>query len=131
MLLCREQLARIPKKPSEEDGAAAHAQLVLREKLRIYTDLCGRVPDDLLGKHVHAALGADAEALWSLKRALAMQLAAVSLLGHLFTVGERTPERFVFSKRNGRLLASEFRPVYRPEGQLEPSEVRGKEGTGF
>ncbi len=99
-----------------------HAQLVLREKLRIYTEICQRVPDDLLSRHVHASLQGDAEALWALKRALAMQLATVSLLCHAFTAGDRSPQRFVFSKKTGRFVASEFRPVYRPEGQMEPSE---------
>ena len=77
--------------------------------------MCGRLPDDLLSRHVHNALQADAEALWALKRSLALQLAATSLLGHLLNVGERTPSRFALAKRNGRFLATDFRPVYRYE----------------
>ena len=67
-------------------------------------------------------LRADAEALWAFKRALAMQLAAGSLLGHAFVVPDRQPQRFVFSRRTARFVATEFRPGYTAQGQLDPSE---------
>lgn len=76
----------------------------------------------MLARHVHAALKGDAEKLWAVKRSLAMQLAATSLLCHAFTVTERQPARFVFSPTTGRFLATEFRPGYTSHGHLEASE---------
>ena len=113
LLFAREHLATI----------TGDAQGLLREKLRVYTEVCARVPDDLLSRHVHESLSGDSEGLWALKRSMATQLAAWSMLGHAFTIGHRTPDRFVFSKRSGRFISTDFRPVYRPEGLLEPSEV--------
>ena len=95
--------------------------------LRRYTELCGLVPDDLLARHAHVALRGSSEALWAAKRSAASQLAASAILGHALTVGDRSPARFalhLFSSGGSapRFTALDFRPVYQPEGQLEPLE---------
>lgn len=60
-----------------------------------------------------------AERLYAFRRAFAGQLAANSLLQYVFSVTERTPQRFVFVQSNAQLLSPDFRISYSNQGFIE------------
>jgi hypothetical protein len=107
-------LARPPLAPREAGLAA-------------YTAACGAVPDDVLSRWAHAKLRGDPDALWALKKTLAVQLACASLLGHAMSVGQRQPHTFGVSMSSGRFVARNFHPCYRPgTAALDANEVYNK-----
>lgn len=56
--------------------------------------------------------GQDAEAVWAFRRHFAAQTGISSLMCHIFTCGERFPQRIVFDRRTARVISWEFRPGY-------------------
>jgi len=59
------------------------------------------------------------ETFYLFRRSFAVQLAANSLLQYVFSVAERTPQRFVILQSNGKVLSPDFRISYSNQGFIE------------
>lgn len=87
-------------------------QATEKVKLGVYRHIC----QELLPKNVLSAYMSNiipsVEQLMQFRKVFASQLGINSVLQHIFAVTERTPSRFVFCNRTGRVLAQDFRFQY-------------------
>jgi transformation/transcription domain-associated protein len=105
------------KKPEDLDDAE-RLQLERSSKLAAFRDICeNHLRPDILLSYVAARLEGP-EALFHFRRRFAGQLAADSLLQHAFCVVERTPSRFAFVLKQGKVLPLDYRFEYNNQGAL-------------
>lgn len=93
---------------SIEDG---DKDVQAKVKLDVYRHMCQEVPKNSLSKYMNEVT-CSVEELMQFRRVFASQLAINSVLQHAFAVTERTPSKFVFCNRTGRVLTQDFRFQY-------------------
>jgi transformation/transcription domain-associated protein len=100
--------------PSASDDERNKKERAVR--LEVYNDICkNRVDSRSLLRYVQTALDGP-ESLFCFRRAFSGQLAANSLLQYIFSVAERTPQRFVILQNTARILSPDFRVCYSNQG---------------
>lgn len=109
---------RISRDSLEEDKIAAEMEV----RLSVFQTLCNLFQDKVLLRFLQRVLGSP-EGFFLFRRALSVQLAANSLLQYVFTVAERTPQRFVMLLSNARMMSPDFRISYSNQGFIESSQV--------
>ena len=87
-------------------------QVIEEAKLDVYRHICKEhVSSSNLSKYMMEVI-TSIEHLMQYKKVFASQLAMNSVIQHAFAVIERTPSRFVFCNRSGRVLCQDFRFQY-------------------
>jgi transformation/transcription domain-associated protein len=109
LLTFREIMSKV-ESPTETQAGMSPAALAGRLK---WMDECSAasVPDWILSKHF-AALVRSADQLWALKKEFAAQLALTGYLSYVMNIGERVPYKLGINRHSGRVIQSEFYPVY-------------------
>lgn len=83
----------------------------------VYTTIQSEEVDkNLLLRYVQEHLGSP-ERLYAFRRTFAGQLAANSLLQYVFSITERTPQRFVLVQSRAQILSPDFRISYSNQGK--------------
>lgn len=109
---------KVPPAASEDEKSNTEKDV----RLEVYREVCALVPNRLLG-HYLLKIFASPETFFMFRRCLSVQLGANSLFQYLFSVAERTPQRFVVLLRNGRVLSPDFRVSYSNQGFIENPNV--------
>jgi len=96
-------------------------KLTEETQLRIYNEISNLISEQVLAKFVMRMIPSHMH-FFAFKKQFCTQLALSSLVGHLLSVGKRTPENLLFSCSGG-VLQAEFHPDFaRGTGQLEWNE---------
>ena len=93
------------------------AEKVVRSE--VYTEICASMVDDRVLLQYLLKVFDGAESFFLFRRAFAVHLAANSLLQYVFSVAERTPQRFVILQSNGKMMSPDFRISYSNQGFIE------------
>ena len=85
----------------------------------VYNEICNSIVDDrVLLRYLLKAFDGP-ESFFLFRRAFAIHLAANSLLQYVFSVAERTPQRFVILQSTGKMMSPDFRISYSNQGFIE------------
>jgi len=88
-------------------------------RLEVYREICDSMVDNrILLRYLLLVLDGP-EKFYLFRRSFAVHLAANSLLQYVFSVAERTPQRFVILQSNGKVLSPDFRVSYSNQGFIE------------
>jgi transformation/transcription domain-associated protein len=88
-------------------------------RFEVYQEICGSMVDDRIFLRYLLKVFDGPESFFLFRRAFAVQLAANSLLQYVFSVTERTPQRFVILQSNGKMMSPDFRISYSNQGFIE------------
>jgi transformation/transcription domain-associated protein len=109
---------RVSLDSSEEENAIAEKEV----RLSVYREVCGTIHNRILSSFLQQFFSGP-EPFYLFRRALTVQLAANSLLQYVFSVAERSPQRFVLLLSNARMMSPDFRISYSNQGFIENSQV--------
>jgi hypothetical protein len=110
---------RVELEASVEDKSQAEKEV----RLKVYAEICDTMVDRrTLLRYLQKTFGTP-ESFYLFRRSLAVQLAANSLLQYVFSVAERTPQRFVILKDNAKVMSPDFRISYSNQGFVEGHQV--------
>jgi len=100
---------------SDEDKRRAETKV----RFEVYQEICSSKVEDRVFLRYLLKVFESPESFFLFRRAFAVQLAANSLLQYVFSVAERTPQRFVFLQSNGKMMSPDFRISYSNQGFIE------------
>lgn len=105
LLAFREMLNKV-EQPGEFSPQALAARYRWFEETSATT-----VPDHILSRHFAASVR-HADQLWAVKKEFAAQLALTGYLSYILKIGDRVPHKLGFNRHSGRIVQTEFCPVY-------------------
>jgi transformation/transcription domain-associated protein len=105
---------KVASDSSEEDKTKAEQEV----RLDVYQEVCSKVGSRVFLCHLQKEFES-AESFFLFRRSLSVHLSANSLLQYIFSVAERTPQRFVVLLNNGRVMSPDFRVSYSNQGFIE------------
>jgi len=115
----KELTEELKKVISHDTSEADKKKLEMEVRLKVYSKICDSMADNrILLRYLLQVLDGP-EAFYLFRRSFAVQLAANSLLQYVFSVAERTPQRFVILQSNGKVLSPDFRISYSNQGFIE------------
>jgi len=115
----KELTEELQKVISHDTSEADKKKLEMEVRLKVYSKICDSMVDNrILLRYLLQVLDGP-EAFYLFRRSFAVQLAANSLLQYVFSVAERTPQRFVILQSNGKVLSPDFRISYSNQGFIE------------
>jgi len=115
----KELTERLKKVISHDTSEEAKKLAEKGVRLEVYRDICDSMVDNRLLLFYLLKVLDGPEAFYLFRRSFAVQLAANSLLQYVFSVAERTPQRFVILQSNGKVLSPDFRISYSNQGFIE------------
>eukprot|EP00536_Pseudo-nitzschia_multiseries_P000672 jgi/Psemu1/233891/estExt_Genewise1.C_80142 len=115
-----KELKRLLKTAISHDASEDSKRKAEKEvRLKLYVEICGSMVDDRILLRYLMKIFNGPEPFFLFRRAFAVQLAANSLLQYVFSVAERTPQRFVILQSSGKMLSPDFRISYSNQGFIE------------
>lgn len=140
-----EEVIRLLGEAKEEEGGAAgddnkekvdlttvaevekkqNAKKALEKSVRLkaFQKVCQEhVESDVLLRSTRTYLRSP-ERSYHFRQAFARSAALNSLMQYVFAVVDRSPERFVFNRRTGQMVSTDFRLGYSNQGFLEPATL--------
>lgn len=109
------RLQKVSRDVSEEKKKLVEKEV----RLQVYRKICDSMADNRILLRYLLLILDGPEKFYLFRRSFAVQLAANSLLQYVFSVAERTPQRFVFLQSNGKVLSPDFRVSYSNQGFIE------------
>jgi transformation/transcription domain-associated protein len=104
---------------SEDEKSKAEKEV----RLDVYREICdSKVDKRMLLRYLQRVFESP-EAFFLFRRALSVHLAVNSLQQYVFSVAERTPQRFVMLQSNGRVMSPDFRVSYSNQGFIEAHQI--------
>eukprot|EP00532_Pseudo-nitzschia_australis_P004700 CAMPEP_0168201936 /NCGR_PEP_ID=MMETSP0139_2-20121125/23998_1 /TAXON_ID=44445 /ORGANISM="Pseudo-nitzschia australis, Strain 10249 10 AB" /LENGTH=812 /DNA_ID=CAMNT_0008127577 /DNA_START=496 /DNA_END=2934 /DNA_ORIENTATION=- len=115
-----KELTKQLKEAVSRDSSEESKRFTEKEvRFKVYNRICGSMVDDrILLRYLMKMLDGP-EPFFLFRRSFSVQLAANSLLQYVFSVAERTPQRFVILQSNGKMLSPDFRISYSNQGFIE------------
>lgn len=112
-----EMVQRLKEKLPQDFTPEEKKKMEKGVRLDVYQGICSsKVDSRIFLSHIQSTLNSP-ERLFHFRRAFAGQLAANSLFQYVFSVAERTPQRFVILQSNARVLSPDFRVSYTNQGK--------------
>ena len=107
---------RFVRKTNNGDNQSHAVEHVTKD---VYRHICQElVLPDILSKYMTDTIPS-IERMMQFRKMFASQLSSNSVIQHAFAVIERTPMRFVFCNRTGKVLAQDFRFQYNQGNHLD------------
>ncbi len=100
------------KAPGEKESA----------KIQAYEHVCKTIPSNIFVLAMNEYFN-NVEKYFYFQRSFASQLAVNSLLQYAFAVGERSPPKLIFNRKNGHVLSPDFRFSYSNQGFLDEEKA--------
>jgi transformation/transcription domain-associated protein len=113
---------RLKEEISAESSEEKKTAIEKEVRLDVYREVCNTIKNRILVRYLQEVLDST-ESFFLFRRSLSVQLAANSLLQYIFSVAERTPQRFVLLLANARVLSPDFRITYSNQGFIEGLQV--------
>ena len=110
--------SRLNEKIGADSTEEAKAKTEKEVRFEVYQEICSNVGSRVLLSHLQKEFE-NPEAFFLFRRSLSVQLGANSLLQYIFSVAERTPQRFVILLNNARIMSPDFRVSYSNQGFIE------------
>jgi len=110
-----KRLKEVVSQDTPEDKKKAEREI----RLQVYNKICDSMVDNRILLRYLLDMLDGPEAFFLFRRSFAVQLAANSLLQYVFSIAERTPQRFVIIQSTGKVLSPDFRISYSNQGFIE------------
>ena len=113
--LAKRLRCAVSNNESDENKRKAEKEV----RFEVYNEICASMVDDRVLLRYLLKVFDGPESFYLFRRAFAVQLAVNSLLQYVFSVAERTPQRFVILQSNGNMMSPDFRISYSNQGFIE------------
>eukprot|EP00934_Nitzschia_sp_Nitz4_P007582 Nitzschia sp. Nitz4//scaffold38_size140716//13247//26980//NITZ4_003128-RA/size140716-augustus-gene-0.132-mRNA-1//-1//CDS//3329550021//7572//frame0 len=122
-IFLKEVAAILRSKISPQTNQKERLSLEVSARTEVFDEICrSRVDNRIFLRSLQKQMG-DPESLFHFRRSFASQLAVNSLLQYVFSVAERTPQRFVVLRHNGQVLSPDFRVSYSNQGYITSQPI--------